>query len=243
MRRLFVLTVAVVAGLSSMAFAAFTRVGTLSTYTASATTSGGTVSMSVSLSAGTSLTWSSVTPGQTHWKVADNYISIHSTITNATGGIQVYTDNVSIGFSGTGTANPAGLVDATNTTQTLPMCWRIVDVSTTSLTIMQGANAHNAQGVLTWYPDRLYSNEIGVEYPCFLWMKDLNTKTIAGTTTTAFVPGDDYCTMKNAYGIQHAEATWGKTPSPDCIYLGADFSNALGSRTYNAKVCIEAFTE
>jgi hypothetical protein len=32
-------------------------------------------------------------------------------------------------------------------------------------------------------------------------------------------------------------------PSPDYIYLGANFTDAVGGRSYHARVCVEAFTE
>lgn len=250
MRRFLGFVFVLMFGVSCSAFA--WQSFNVSTFTAQAVTSGGSISMSASLNgSGTQLSFTGITIGTTKWKAADNYIVMHSTITNSAGGIQIYTDNTASDaparFTGDVTLlNPAGLVDSSNTTSTLPMCWRVVDIttSTASNTIMQGCNAPNSSGVMTWYPDRLYSNLLGVRYPCFIWMKDRQTRTIADTTITAFANGDDYVTVKDAIGgIQHAEATRAKVSSPDYIYVGADFTNALGGRTYQANVRLEVFSE
>lgn len=234
MRKLLVavLALGLVAAMKAPSFAAFASVR-ISTFTASTTFSGtGSVNMSASLIGGSSLSWSGVTIGTTKWKASDVYVQVHSTITASGGGIQIYTDNrngtvVAERYSGTG--NPAGLVSLSSTTATIPMCWRIVTVSTTSLTIQQGAPG---------FPDRLWASELGNGYPCFVWMMD--------TGTAGFLNALDYVTVRDALrGIQHAEATWAATTiSPAYIYIGADFTLATTPNTYRTTTLrIEAFTD
>ncbi len=188
-----------------------------------------------------------IVPGTTGWKAALQYIVLRSTMTNASGGIQIYTDNKGAGADPvyTGIGNPAGLVgysatDATLSSTTIPMCWRVVDTSTNTLTIVQGSD------------NKLYSAELGGQagtFPCFAWMKDKNTPTIASADTTAFSDGEDYITVKEARrGIHYAEGpnigqSWGSSASPDYIYFGANFSTAFNA-TYRTKTLrIESFTD
>jgi len=240
MRRIVPVLLAMVmlAGLKEYAFATFGSVSK-STVTASVSFSGaGVVSVSIDLrnldnSTTGLMTWntSSITPGSTLWQSATAYILLHSTITAATGGIQIYTDNKAGDASPayTGTGNPAGLVAVEATTVApLSMCWRVVDVSTTALTIVQTG-------------DTLYASEIGSGYPCFFWMKDAQT-----TGASAFVNGEDYVTIKeSARGMHHAESTWATgVVSPDYIYIGANFASVVTPRTYKTSTLrIEAFTE
>ncbi len=228
-----------IAAASTSVFAAFQSISR-STVTAGVKfTLAGQVSMSIqlmNLNGGTTtqIWWdpAQITIGQTQWRRADAYILLNSTITAATGGIQIYTDNKASDANPqyTGTGNPAGLVAQEDTSATpLSMCWRITDVSTTTLTIRRGAPG---------YPDRLWAQELGDQYPCFLWMKDKNTP--------GFQNGEDYVTVKEAArGLHHSEGDWGTgVPSPDYIYIGADFTNALTPRTYKTSTLrLEAFTE
>lgn len=171
--------------------------------------------------------------GTTVWRRADSYIIIYSTITLAGGGIQIYTDNTASDanpkYSGTGT-NPSGLIETDSPSSTpVPLCWRITDVSTTTLTI-QGSGTS------------LYSAELGAGYPCFFAMKDKKE-----TDLNAFTNGEDYVIVKDWYrGIHAANSSTGFTQvtSPDCIYIGANFSGALLGKTYQTTTLrIEAFTE
>lgn len=233
--------VAVLGFAASASFAAFGTVSS-SVFVASATiTDVGTVAMSATLSSGSQLTWSGITLGTTKWKGADNYIVLNSTVTTATGGIQIYTDNRTHSVQvSTMAAVPGGLVNAAARTQTLPLCWRIVDVTTTTA-IQQGAAG---------YPDRLWDTKTGDQYPCYIWMKDKATASVAngGTlpwaTSASFVPGEPYITMKDSVnGVMHAEITYAAMPSPDYIYVGANFLGAAGGSSYSGKIVIEAFNE
>src|SRR5205823_3974163 len=118
---------------------AFSRVG-VSTNTAVATTSGvGTVAMNVTIrkvsdnTTDTAIKWTGVSI-PSGFVVASDYVQLDSTITAATGGIEVYTDNTGSDASPkyTGAINatsqtPAGLVNASNTTAKLPTAWTILD--------------------------------------------------------------------------------------------------------------------
>jgi len=176
---------------------------------------------------------------------AANYLVLQSTLTDATAGIQIYTDNKNAGASivyptvAGDSQNPAGLVTISTTVATLPMCWRLTDNTTGALTIAQGAPS---------FPDRLYVTELGNAFPCFFWMEDKSTVANPDTHTAAFANSDDYITVKDAArGGHFAEGNnWGAMASPDYIYLGANFSNAVQSAAgvnYGANIKIEAFTE
>jgi hypothetical protein len=184
----------------------------------------------------TSITWSGITIGQTDWKAADQYILLHATITASTGLIQIYTDNKASDANPkyTGSGNPAGLVMVENSSKTLKMCWRVTDMSTNTLTIIQ----HPTQNYL-------YSQELGSGYRCFLWMKDKNTPNIPSENTTQFVNGEDYVTVwETTRGCQHAEGTWAFMPSPNYIYIGAKFLGATTPATYKTnKLTLEAAIE
>jgi hypothetical protein len=244
MKRLLAVTLAAMLSFSGYA-GAFTSVGT-DQYTATVTFTGaGEVSVSVELkdldtnADESNVNWgdtpsSEITLGVTTWKRAKVYAVLHSTMTDSTGGVQIYTDNENASASPqyTGSGDPCGLVDSDDTTKTLPLCWRITDEPITALNIQQGASGA---------PDRLWENSLGDDYPCFVWMKDKGT--------TGFTNGEDYIILKEQdRGIQHAEDTWSTgCASPDYIYFGANFITAVtesGGRTYQTnRLFIEAFTD
>lgn len=250
MRRLLVslLVSSSVVGLAGVAQAAFESRGTTPVTAQVVFASSGVVTVSAVLkktadnSGASEIGWdaASIIVGTTKWKASNTYIELTSNITAATGGIQIYTDNKKSGASPkyTGSAiNPSGLVCVASTGTVLPMCWRVVDVSTNSLTINQGVSG---------YPNRLYASETGSGYPCFIWMKDKSAADDPSTTGTneTFVNGDDYMVVKDsARGIQHAEATFGSAGSPDYIYLGADFTGILVPNTFKTTIYLETFSE
>ncbi|MCX5782622.1 MAG: hypothetical protein NT145_08000 [Elusimicrobia bacterium] len=236
----FFLVLAVIFVFSKASFASFSGSISSTTITASATfIDTGTVSISLqlmNLAGGTTtqIWWntSNINIGSTVWRRADSYIILTSTITAALGAIQIYTDNLAADASpkfvkAVSTSDPAGLVDTSSTTVALPMCWRITDTSTTTLTIAYSGG-------------HLYSTELGSSFWCFLVMKDKGT-----TGTNAFTNGEDYVIVKDyAGGIQDSEGAWHPVSSPDNIYIGADFTNATLPRTYKtSKLIIEAFIE
>jgi hypothetical protein len=178
---------------------------------------------------GTAITWTNPHPGVDRWKTADQYMELKLTYFNAAGcGIQIYTDNKNPAavprFDGA--SDPAGLIDVSSTSHKVPLCWRIVDVTTTTH-IMQGADN---------FPDRLWENQLTDQYPCYIWMKDRQS--------SDFADGMDYATAWDYRGIQHGETTFGAAKSPNYVYFGADFSHAVGSRTYETgKLIVELYSE
>ncbi|MCS7228036.1 MAG: hypothetical protein NZ839_03620, partial [Endomicrobia bacterium] len=172
-----------------------------------------------------SITWSNVVL-PTRWVVADQYIKIDfNPNIKRSWGIQIYTDNFASDadprFTGsTITVNCAGLIWTENTArQPLPLCWRLTDNTTNTLTIME-AVAQNGSIYL-------YSPQLGSEYKCFLWMKDRSTPDIPSQNTQKFVDGEDYVTIWDPRGCQHAEGTWANMETPNYLYIGAKFENAL----------------
>lgn len=235
---MFAVGVLMAAGAATNAFAAVTSVSK-ATFPAGITFEGtGDVRVSAALNTGTSFAWTEVSAGETAWKAASNYIVMHSTITSATGGIQIYTDNkaTASGFEPyNGDRNPAGLVDQNAPgTDPLPMCWRIVDTSTNTLTIVQDATTN-----------LLYSAELGQEFPCFMWFKDLNTPDLPETNTEAFEAGEPYVTVKDRSGIHYAggDDEFGVSSSPDYIYVGANFLGSATPGNYKGTIKLEAFIE
>jgi hypothetical protein len=182
--------------------------------------------------AASSFTWSGVNLGTTKWKAADQYIKLQTDYyyrvapVSYPWGIQIYTDNQNAGANPryTGTVNPVGLICTSTTTVVLPTCWRIVDTSTTTLTIVMGDK-------------KLYSQELGgpaSNFPCFLWMRDKNSP--------GFVNSEDYVTVWDNRGIQYSETAWGGALPPNYIYIGADFSNATTPNTYSTnRLTLELF--
>jgi hypothetical protein len=172
--------------------------------------------------------WSNAAPFS-GWATANQYLELNFTYFHAGWGIQLYTNNraAQANPAYTGTGDPAGLVDVSSTTQRLPMCWRVVDTSTTTVTIRQGA---------VGYPYRLWSEQLGDKYPCFIWMMDKNS--------SDFVNALDYITVWDERGIQQSEDSFAPAVSPNYIYLGADFSQAASSRTYRTnRLMVELYYE
>ena len=75
------------------------------------------------------ITWSGVTPTQTEWKTADQYVLINSTMTGLNAKIRVYTRNKEgneFKYVGVSSENLGGLV---GTTKILPMAWRMANLA------------------------------------------------------------------------------------------------------------------
>ena len=224
-------------------YAAFTSVG-ISSYVAqcSFTTQGSVWTQLLLLNLNGTTTnqvyWDTgnISVGTTLWQSASSYILLYSTITNSTGGLQIYTDNKNgsvVAERYTGLGDPAGLVGMSTTTQALPMCWRAVAISTNSLTIKRGSPGP---------ADRLWANELGSGFPCFLWMLDKNSP-VSSWNPSGWSNGMDYARIRESVrGVQYAEATWGAMGSPIYIYFGADFTSASSPNTYKTTTLrIESF--
>lgn len=220
MRKLLVavLALGLMASVKATSYA-YTAIST-TTFSGTVTFTGtGSVSMSVAWNTGAAMQFTGITIGTTKWKAADNWLVVSSTMTDATGGIQITTNNRITSavprFTGATSANAAGLVNASNTTQALPMCWRVLSATGTVPTpsIVQGTDN-------SLY-DTLYGGMAG-SYPCYLWMMD--------KSSTGFTDGMAYAQVRSAInGIQQAEDTWLMVGPTVRVYLGADFTNAMMS--------------
>jgi len=188
----------------------------------------GVVNMSFTWSSLSALTFAAPTIGVTGWELANNYLILKSTVTDATGGIQIYTNNRNATdgtykFTGSSpTFNAAGLVNGSATTQALPMCWRAstqVSGSTYTFTIVQGQGLDpaNPNGI------GLFEANLGgaaSKYACYLWMTDYTDPGYSVSYSSIRV---------GANGVQAAESTWAPVAAYSTvnIYLGANFANAM----------------
>src|SRR5438477_7713645 len=149
----YVIALAVLALTSLMprsAFAIFQSFGRSTQTAIVSLLGGGTVQMTITLrnvsdnSTTTQIYWTTNTVTLPAGFVdADAYIQLDSTLTASGGGIQIYTDNTASDVpagerftyvGSTNSVNPAGLVDLTTTTKTLPLAWSIKDTTTTAPT-------------------------------------------------------------------------------------------------------------
>ena len=214
------------------------------TFTAvAASTSAGSVALSIQIQnltgETTSQIWwdnSAITPGSTQWRRADACIVLYSNITSSAGAVQIYTDNTAADanpkfVAAGGNIDPAGIVDTSSASAALPMCWRMTDTSTTTLTIKQTADNQH-----------LYSQELDPGFYCFFFMRDKGSSSIT--------MGDAYLTMKQAFsGMHYSDGNtynnWSQNMlAPNYIYLGANFSTAKPGKTYRTSTLrIEGFVE
>ncbi len=143
------------------------------------------------------------------WTVANEYIEIDFDPNNISWGIQIYTDNKAQGANPvyTGNKNPCGLVDTTTTTRVLPMGWTIESSTRTKQQLGKGTPESWVYGGFMWK-----------------WMKDKNTQ--------GFQNGENYITLWNNRGVLWNASDRDWKNSPNYIYLSADFSIAVGGRTY-----------
>jgi hypothetical protein len=202
----------------------------------------------------TQLNWSGVTASATGWKIADQLIVLNSTVTDRSGGVQIYTDNK----SGAGTpadpqfvdpspadatnsdSNGAGLIYADpsgKTAEVLPMAWSV-----------QGSTKVVGTSLLPVDPNAPAAT--GPASPAqWLYMSDKGTTAnIPSTNTSAFANGADFVTMINALGIHAAQGPTGFFSFPDgqnsYVYLQTNFAGASASSTYlTKKLTVEAFTQ
>lgn len=201
-------------------------------------------------SAATQLTWGLAVPGG-GWAASNQYVQLDiDPGADLNWGLQVYTDNRNVSanpkYTGALGTNPAGLVNEDRTDLVLPLCWRVTDTSTNSLTIVEGANGG------------LYSQELGGEasqFRCFQWMKDASTPNIPQQFIPAFSNGEDAVTVWDHEGIHYAQGErsldpnywgkfWGAAQSPVYVYFGVKCATALTPASYRTnRLILEYFTE
>lgn len=229
--------------------ASFTSLSTVSN-TASVTFTGlGQVDMEVSLipardGADTSggVTWelANVQPG-TGWKYADQVIKIDGDLHSQAGwGIQIYTRNPDY----TGGIDHAGLLNQSDKSKKLPMCWKIMDSSWTATTpAWQGGSGPQDPVEVADPADptlHYFSNN-------YLWFKDDTNEDDPNTPEDeAWENADDYATIWNEGGIKYGGAPEerGGGEYPVYIYLGANFRDATTSTsgvTYSTTIYLEKF--
>jgi hypothetical protein len=154
------------------------------------------------------------------WALANQYIQVDLDPDAASWGLQIYTDNKAADASPkyTGSSDPAGLVDSTDTTKALPMAWSVTDTTTTV-----------PNGFVAPVPPA--NNPNGGDPNSFQWlfMKDRGTSGF----TDGFV-SNPYSTVVDNTGIHHAsgDTQFGAANSPHRIYLEANFATAVTPRTY-----------
>ena len=144
---------------------------------------------------------------------------LHSSDTNAVWGIQVYTDNLAADANPKylGSDDPKGLVGVTNSSTTLPLCWRVLEYTTAyaDLTITE-----SPPGTLSWP---------------WKWLKDKGTP--------GFSNGDWYQTVWSdegmLWGDNESQRSGGM--SPLYIYLGGKFSQATIQTYATNKFTLEQF--
>jgi hypothetical protein len=226
-----------------------------STHTAvAALTGSGSISFSAAIrevgtnAAATSISWTGVTLPAGLVR-ANHYIQLHSTFTASNGGIEIYTDNTAADaapYNYTGpinanTAPPSGLVDGTSHSARLPMTWTI-QASTVAPTAQ---NPNNTTTGFAWF-----------------FMTDRAQVAVPSQNVTAFEDGVPYITVAHnqcgtpanpgntcihyaqGAGGQGDPTQFGGAPSPNNIFLAADFSQAVTPRTYGTNTLrLEAYTQ
>ncbi len=198
----------------------------ISTITAQANVTGGQLAMFVEIrrrdnnNTASNISWT--VPAGSGWTLADQYILLHSTLTQS-GGIRIYTDNNAADanprYGGSfGENNGAGLISTSSNTAFLPMAWLIQD------------NVSNPQ---TGDPQTSYS---------WFYFKDRSQTNFWSNADTR-----DYSTVARAgYGYHFAQGpdNYGAMPSPNPIYIEANFVNAVGGWTYRTTTLrIELFSQ
>lgn len=202
------------------------------------------------------MTWSGVTPPSTQWKLSDRCFVITATVTDAGGGLQIYTRNTDAdavpkfvdptpGVTNNSDSNPAGLLrgnTVSNTGVVLPLAWSIKGSSAiieggTDLTGVGAADPNNGSSAA------VFNNK-------FQWkfFKDRATPTIPATNSTVFVDGEPYVTMISIDGFHFGQADSEFAPLSATkrafVYLEADFTTAAANQAYQTTtMTIESFIQ
>jgi len=247
---------------SDLALADFTRIGTpiqLSATVTVTSAAGVITTLSASLrnvsddATAANATWGDVTGGTDNWVSSNQYIDIQGFTTFANWGIQVLTNNKGATAipQYTGSSNPVGLVNEVDTTQALPMCWRVTEGNfafipgSVDLDILE--QTLGTGGVVLIREPADYIDDDDYFAPWF-WMLDRLTPDVNPDVDGNQPFGDyqDYATLAGSSGIQIAPDTFTAIPSSDShyfVYLGAKFTNAVGGATYSTnKIIVEMYS-
>lgn len=216
----------------------------------------------------TAITWSGVDPLSTQWKIADQLVVINSTVTDANGGVKIYTDNTAadavprfVDPTPTNDNDPdsraAGLLlgsAGTTSAAPLPMAWSIK----ASTKVVNGANENT--GIRPREPnDSVIPDLTGSDNPYqWLYMTDKsNWDGIDNNDDGDFEDADEseplaldapYVKMLNHVGIHFTgeDTTFGGHPdgSNAFVYFQANFLGAQVQQAYQTTALrIESFIE
>ncbi len=177
----------------------------------------------------TKITWNETVLGSS-WTAANQYIELSlDKFESDTWKIKIYTNN--------GSASKNGLVAVTDETKIIPMCWRI---SKNTLPNSDGDTLQIAQSGAPNYAlyDRGKSATDPSYYPWF-YMVDFAEHESGDYDVAWSYKGFHGAKDENYWGMMDMSKE-GIYPK---VYLGADFTNALGGLTYRANVKLELFNE
>lgn len=208
--------------------------------TAGVTLAGGSISFTATIknlsnnNTANQITWTGVTPGATAWKTADQYIQLDSVISLSNGFIRTYTDNTAAGanprYTGVNnsTTTPGGLVNASDTTQTLPLAWSIA--GSLASAIPNGAGDPNtATSFYYWF---YYTDKAQVTF----------NQAAVQNYNTVEAPGPAIHYAQGA-GLYPDPTQYGVDASPNFMHFESNFTGALGGNTYQTStLTIEAYT-
>ena len=191
-----------------------------------------------------SISWPS---GQTSWARANQYIDLEvDDPDDLQWGVQIYTNNTASTaipkYVVSGSSNPAGLVNPSYPSMTLPLAWSIKAGTQTALAAEPTAAEPNNNG-LNGHP---------TDPNAFQWMymEDARTPAIPASGTSAFSNGDPFITVRNNYGnhfVQGPESNpyvatqFGAQDPPSYIYLEANFGVGLAQQTYQTNTLTVEF--
>lgn len=179
--------------------------------------------------AASSITWTNAVLG-TSWTAADQYIELSlDKLETDTWNVKIYTNN--------GADSKNGLVNISDETKVLPVCWRI---SKNTLPNSDGDTLQIAQSGAPNYA--LYdSGKSATDPDYYPWFYIVDaTESVSGDYNIAWsYKGFHAAKDENYWGMMDMSKD-GIYPK---IYLGADFTTAVGSSTYRANIKVELFNE
>lgn len=181
------------------------------------------------------LTW----PGglsPTGWERSNQYIELElDDLEDLSWGVQIYTNNASAAanpkYSGSGSLNPAGLVNPAIRSITIPLAWSVKAGTQTPTAAMPTAAEPNNSGDNNSFQ--------------WIYMKDAMTPNIPSQNTAVFVPGELPVTVKNNVGIHYGQrdTDFGAENPPNYIFLEANFGAALAQQSYQTNtLTVEYFS-
>jgi hypothetical protein len=193
------------------------------------------------------ITWSGVLAGTTGWKIANQLLLLNATVTDAGGGIEIYTNNTIASASPrytptvTPATNPAGLV-AGDGVSAVSMAWSIK----ASSKVVEGGPALTGLGASDPNSGPITGRDNKFQW---LFFKDRASVDDPATTTIdeSFADGQKFVTMINVVGLHFGQADdeFGihTDGANSFVYLQANFGPAGAGVTYGTnKLIVHGFT-